>query len=153
MAIRNLLKWISLVLVLPLILTLYGCPKDMAISLYNNSSTDWVVRFADGESQWRAGYLLRLGDNELNRLSWSVLQGTNKKVPTLDLVGGSKSFRYSLKEIYALPPEYVENEHETQMRLQMEADDFLYAVRTEQQLPVADPRTQPTNFPLRPSVP
>lgn len=139
-----------LALALSLALPLQGCPKPTAISLYNNSGGDLVVRYVDGETEWRRGALLRLEDKELSRLVWVPVGKV--RAPVLDVSNGQRALRYPLVEVYSLPSDYVTTGNAVEMQMQLEADGFLYAARPGQRFPASVLNPQPNKFPVEPVV-
>ena len=142
---------IHLLFILLLPLSLWGCPKSTTFSIYNNSDSDFVVHYTNGESVWKRGTLLFLAGGDLDRIVWAK-RSDGMMLPMLDVSTGSQNLRYQLIGAKPLPPDYWANRSSQEdYYFQIEPDGLLYAVKPADRFPLVVPVPQPDGYPIRPA--
>jgi len=137
-------------------LLLQGCPKGVAINLYNNSKNELTVQTQRNEQlAWGPGSSLRFQSGK------SILKATHDErgniVPLMSVKKGANSFEYKLS-FYGLPDEYISGSTgmtftsgTIEYNLQLEEDGNLYVVKSGLPVPTKSLKPQPLGFPIKPA--
>ena len=137
---------------------LQGCPKSMAVTVYNNTASDLFVELRDGQTKWAPGTSLRL-NADMDRLEW--VQEDELYVPVLKVRQGARVARYKLISARRpVPMEYIGHSPAKgftsgveEYRFQMEQDGSLYIVKPDALTPERTLDRQPPGFPIMPTLP
>lgn len=135
-------------------LLLQGCPKGVAINVFNNSNERLSVLVQNHEQlEWGTGTSLNFRSGERGLKVARDVRG--HIVPLLMVKKGEKQLSYQLS-FYGLPEEYVGHSSGNaftsgtlEYKLQLEPDGNLYVVKPGSSLPASEIE-QPPGFPIRP---
>lgn len=138
-------------------LLLQGCPKGVAINVFNNSNEGLSVLVQNNEQlKWGAGTSLSFKSGERSLKAARDVRG--QIVPLLSVRKGAKLLSYQLS-FYGLPDEYIGHSSGTaftsgtlEYSLQLEPDENLYVVRPGSSLPARGLVPQPPGFPIKPET-
>lgn len=138
-------------------LLLQGCPKGVAINVFNNSNERLSVLVQNNRQlEWDAGTSLSFESGERGLKAARDVRG--HIVPLLSVKKGGKSFSYQLS-FYGLPEEYIGRSSGTaftsgtlEYKLQLESDGNLYVVKPDTPSPTTVLEPQPPGFPLKPDI-
>jgi hypothetical protein len=137
-------------------LLLQGCPKGVAIQLFNNSKEELLILTqSNGPLKWSTGSSLRFqsGENGMK----AARDERDHIVPLLSVKKGTMLLNYKLS-FYGTPDEYIGCSAGTtfssgtiEYRLQLEEDGNLYLVKPGDPFPARSLEPQPTGFPIKPA--
>lgn len=140
------LRTAKLALGVAALLLLVGCPRQVAITLCNNSGKDLVIQLDDGPLPWPAGACPRVINVRI-RLRWEGRASGGATVPILDVLNPSQRFEYNL-DLFPLPPAFATSTGGVEVFLQLEPNARLYLVSAKERLPTSRLPNQSGKFPI-----
>ncbi len=149
----RILRIVPLLLVLPI---LQGCPKSLAITVYNNTASELFVELENDKTKWAPGTSLRF-DANIDRLEW--VHEDELFIPVLKVREGARVVSYKLLSARRpVPMEYIGHSPAKaftsgteEYLFQMEQDGNLYIVKPGAPSPERTLDRQPPGFPIIPT--
>jgi len=128
---------------------LLACPPTQSFLIFNNTGEDLVVKLAKREIPWAVSKTLSL---DLDEVDWITSSKRGVEMPAVTVVRAGREFRYWLLRS-PLTTEYVESGGGAMvLRMQLEANGELVALKANQSFPAPHIPAQPAGFPISPEL-